>query len=256
MSILKAHIPEIQKIWKAKFGSTYDEGLRFLLDSDKVASKNLASLQIEIESGKPLQQIIGKWSFYNGEYFLCSNVLIPRPETEAIIEKIRVSELNCNRILDLGTGSGCIAIELSKIFLQAEVLGIDKSASALETAKRNNYQTENKVNFFQSDWFSNVNGKFDLIVSNPPYVCETNKIEPDLLFEPKEALFSKDNGLKDILKIINESREYLNPKGSIFLEHSPEQVSSIKDALEIAQFKDIQYGLDLKGMARYTYAKR
>ena len=111
------------------------------------------------------------------------------------------------------------------------------------------------MNFFQSDWFANVNGKFDLIVSNPPYICETNKIEPDLLFEPKEALFSKDNGLKDILKIINESREHLNPKGSIFLEHSPEQVSSIKDALENAQFKDIQYGLDLKGMARYTHAK-
>ena len=203
-----------------------------------------------------MQQIIGKWSFYNGEYFLGSNVLIPRPETEVIIEKIRVSKLNCNRILDLGTGSGCIAIELSKIFSQAEVLGVDKSASALVTAKRNNYQTENKVNFFQSDWFANVNGKFDLIVSNPPYICETNKIEPDLLFEPKEALFSKDNGLKDILKIINESREHLNPKGSIFLEHSPEQVSSIKDALENAQFKDIQYGLDLKGMARYTHAKR
>ena len=112
------------------------------------------------------------------------------------------------------------------------------------------------MNFFQSDWFANVNGKFDLIVSNPPYICETNKIETDLLFEPKEALFSEDNGLKDILKIINESREHLNPKGSIFLEHSPEQVSSIKDALENAQFKDIQYGLDLKGMARYTHAKR
>ena len=138
----------------------------------------------------------------------------------------------------------------------AEVLGVDKSASALVTAKRNNYQTENKVNFFQSDWFANVNGKFDLIVSNPPYICETNKIEPDLLFEPKEALFQKIMDVKDILKIINESREHLNPKGSIFLEHSPEQVSSIKDALENAQFKDIQYGLDLKGMARYTHAKR
>tara|TARA_B100000963_G_scaffold18971_1_gene14442 strand:+ start:103 stop:873 length:771 start_codon:yes stop_codon:yes gene_type:complete len=256
LRILKEHIPEIKKIWKAKFGSTYDEGLRFLIDSEKVASKDLDTLLVQIESGKPLQQIIGKWSFYNGEYFLNSNVLIPRPETELIIEKIRASQSNLKRILDLGTGSGCIAIELSKIFPQAEVLGIDKSVSALATAKKNNYQTKNKVKFFQSDWFASVNGKFDLIVSNPPYVSKSHQKEPDLLFEPKQALFSRDNGLKDIFKIISESKEYLNPKGFLFLEHSPEQVCSIKDALEIAQFKNIQYGLDLNGMARYTYAKR
>ena len=77
--------------------------------------------------------------------------------------------------MTLGTGSGCIAIELSKSFSQAEVLGVDKSASALVTAKRNNYQTENKVNFFQSDWFANVNGKFDLIVSNPLYLLRLTK---------------------------------------------------------------------------------
>ena len=238
MRILKEHIPEIQKIWKAKFGSTYDEGLRFLLDSDKVASKNLASLQIEIESGKPLQQIIGKWSFYNGEYFLGSDVLIPRPETEVIIEqvlKIYKNKDNLN-FLEIGIGSGCIILSLlkeKKFFLGT---GIDLSEDCIRICKYNaaNLGVNSRLRLIKSN-IDNFNfGKYDLIISNPPYIkkFELKKLHKEVRnYEPRLALDGGLEGISVIRKVINKSSELIKTNGKLILEIGFDQTELIKKML-------------------------
>ena len=156
----------IKESWRDIYGCSYDEGLNFLLDWWETSDIPIKDLLEKISQRYPVQYIIGEWPFFDGNYLLNENVLIPRPETEQLIEIIKGFALNPKSILDLGTGSGCIAIELSKIFPEAKVVGIDKSESALSIAKKNNLQAENEVVFKCSNWFDNVDEKFYLIISN------------------------------------------------------------------------------------------
>ena len=256
LRILKKHIPEITQTWRSKYGESYNEGLNFLVSAEEVVPTNLNLLIEQIMKGKPIQQLIGKWSFYNGDYFLNSDVLIPRPETECLVECIKLSNNKFKKILDMGTGSGCIAIELSKIFPKANVYGSDLSDSALLLARKNNLQTTNKVNFFKSDWFENIEGRFDLLVSNPPYIEKTKPKNRDLKFEPEVALFSEEKGLRDIRIIIMNGREYLTKNGWLFIEHGYNQSDAVASTFKKSGYQQIRHGLDLQGVRRFTYAKR
>ena len=245
----------ISDAWRNAYGKDYEEGLHFLLDINDLLERDVERICFEISEKRPIQYIIGNWDFYNGNYEVNSDVLIPRPETETLIEYIENSKLQPKSILDLGTGTGCIAIELSKIFPRAKVDAVDLSKKAISTAKTNAKKNNANVRFLNSNWYQKVSLKYDLIVSNPPYVDKSANTNESLKFEPEEAIFSDENGLKDLRIIISQSKDYLNFGGIIFLEHSPEQKKIIKNLLKKNGFRDVTSVKDLKRTERFTFGK-
>ena len=180
-----------------------------------------------LKEGKPYQQILGETYFYGNRFFVDENVLIPRPETEELIELIesRLSHLKKEKlkILDVGTGSGCISISLAKIFPNAEVSSIDISEKALNIAQKNADFHKVKVNFIQKDYLNEkLDEIYDIIVSNPPYidVLEKEEISHSVKgFEPNIALFAPENRVLAFYeKIAQDSENHLKKGGSVFLE--------------------------------------
>ena len=246
-----SQITLLQDTWHSVYQNTYDEGLKFLIIGLDFPVDRFDDVLEKIQKKTPIQYILKKWSFYQGEYFLNENVLIPRPETEILVDYI-VSKLNYKKsILDLGTGSGCIAIELSKKLPTARITAIDISIKAIELAKKNNFQTENPVKFFTSNWFTNVNEKFDLIISNPPYISKDSNLDESLKFEPQIALYSKNDGLADLSKIITGSRKYLHENGALMLEHGMGQEDYLQQKMIKEGFKKIELIKDLKEINRF-----
>ena len=235
------------------YRNEYDEGLRFLILGLLDKDFSLDRVIQEIKNKRPIQYIIGEWNFYEGTYFVNKDVLIPRPETEMLVDHIKNNFSNLENVLDLGTGSGCIAIEISKLFESATILGSDVCEKALKVAKKNNNQSNNKVNFIKSNWFSDIEGQFDLIVSNPPYIPESTKLEASTLFEPKVALFSEETGLKDLKKIISEAINYLKINGALILEHGMGQSSELSSYMKKIGYKNIGTLNDLKDINRFVY---
>ena len=242
-------------MWRNTYAKDYEEGLYFLLNTKELLERDVERICFEISEKRPIQHIIGNWDFYNGNYEVNSDVLIPRPETETLIEHIENSKLKPKSILDLGTGTGCIAIELSKIFPKATVDAVDLSIKAISIAKTNAKKNNANVRFSNSNWYQKVSLKYDLIVSNPPYVDKSANTNESLKFEPEEAIFSDENGLKDLRIIISQSKDYLNYGGIIFLEHSPEQKKIIKNLLKKSGFGNVTSIKDLKRAERFTFGK-
>ena len=245
----------ISDVWRNTYAKDYEEGLYFLLNTKELLERDVKRICFEISEKRPIQYIIGNWDFYKGNYEVNSDVLIPRPETETLIEYIENSKLQPKSILDLGTGTGCIAIELSKIFPKATVDAVDLSTKAISIAKTNAKKNNANVRFLNSNWYQKVSLKYDLIVSNPPYVDKSANTNESLKFEPEEAIFSDENGLKDLRIIISQSKHYLNYGGIIFLEHSPEQKKIIKNLLKKTGFRDVTSIKDLKRAERFTFGK-
>jgi len=180
-----------------------------------------------LKEGKPYQQILGETYFYGNRFFVDENVLIPRPETEELIELIenKLSHLKKEKlkILDVGTGSGCISISLAKIFPNAEVSSIDISEKALNVAQKNADFHKVKVNFIQKDYLTGkLDEIYDIIVSNPPYIDVLEKEEISYSvknFEPNIALFAPENRVLAFYeKIAKDSENHLKKEGSVFLE--------------------------------------
>ena len=180
-----------------------------------------------LKEGKPYQQILGETYFYGNKFFVDENVLIPRPETEELIELIenKLGHLKKEKlkILDVGTGSGCISISLAKIFPNAEVSSIDISEKALNVAKKNADFHKVKINFIQKDYLTGkLDEIYDVIVSNPPYidVLEKGEISHSVKgFEPNIALFAPENRVLAFYeKIAQDSENHLKKGGSVFLE--------------------------------------
>ena len=206
--------------------------------------------------GKPLSKIIGKKEFYSREFFVNSQTLDPRPETELIIDLVKSLEEKWSkpiRILDLGTGTGCIIISLYlELYKKISVLAdaTDISSEALEIAKKNarRHNIDNKINFFKSNWFSNVKNKYDIIVSNPPYI-KKNKISslpPEVKkFDPKVSLCGGYDGLNAYRKIAGEAKSYLKKNGFILVELGSGQSKKVKKIFESYQFDTIGVSKDL-----------
>lgn len=183
--------------------------------------------------GEPIQYIVGNTNFYGYDFLVNKNVLIPRFETEELVDylikyikKYFDKEVS---ILDLGTGSGCIAITLAKELSISKVDAVDISEEALEVAKSNNNLNSTNVNFIQSDMFSNVTKKYDVIVSNPPYISYDEEIM-DLVKnnEPSLALYADNNGLYYYELIIKESSKYMNDNSILAFEIGSTQGRYIK----------------------------
>lgn len=213
----------------------------------------------ELESGIPVQYIVGNVDFYGYTFKVNKNTLIPRFETELLVEKtikyINKYFNNEIKILDIGTGSGCIAITLNKLLDNSRVTAVDISKNALDVARENSKINNTDVNFIESDVFSNINDKYDVIISNPPYISYDEDIM-DVVYnnEPHMALYADDNGLYFYDKILMECRKYLNDRFFIAFEIGYKQGNDIINIIN-KYFDNVNISLekDYNGRDRFIF---
>jgi release factor glutamine methyltransferase len=212
-------------------------------------------------AGEPIAQIVGMREFFGLEFEVTPDVLIPRPETELLVEigLTVISGINAPRVLDLGTGSGAIAVALAFSRKDARIWAIDQSAGALAVARRNASKLlggTRPLSMLQSNWMAALDPvlRFELIVSNPPYIAENDPhlAEGDLRFEPRTALTDEADGLAAIRTIIQTAPFFLATGGSLWLEHGYDQAASVRALLTARGFSDVRSERDLAGIERVS----
>jgi release factor glutamine methyltransferase len=215
--------------------------------------------------GEPIAYLIGKRGFHNIELYVAPGVLIPRPETELLVEigLREIKRLNApTKILDLGTGSGAIALAIAHEAPQAMMTATDQSIEALEIAKINAklLNMEFRVQFFQGSWYKAIeaSASFDVILSNPPYITsqDSHLSQGDLRFEPISALTDHGNGLTCLETIISGAQHHLNPNGLLAVEHGFDQSEAVVALMQQAGFQDVQTHLDLGGHCRVASGRK
>lgn len=225
-------------------------------------TKAFYALVEQREKGQPIAYLTGSRDFWTLSLDVNENVLIPRPDTETLVEAALYhlpnnAELN---ILDLGTGSGAIALSLAKERRQAKVTAAEYQQGALDVAKVNAVKNNiENVEFVLSDWFNNIDSqqRFDLIASNPPYVepSDPHLDQGDLRFEPITALTAKENGFADIRNIIENAAKYLVADGVLIIEHGYNQAEGIARLFDKNGYTDIQLFKDINDLPRCTLGK-
>lgn len=203
--------------------------------------------------GEPVSYITGRREFYGLELSVGPDVLIPRPETEHLVELAleRLPRGSSARVLELGTGSGAIAIALALLRPGLKITATDVSEAALGVARRNALEHAVEIEFVRSDWFESIEaGPFDLVVSNPPYVAAGDPHLGDLRFEPPVALIGGDDGLACLRRIAAGARRYLGRGGALLLEHGYDQGESCPALLRGLGFAEVADHRDLAGMPR------
>ena len=280
-------VSKIKTLFKEKLSEFYSESeIEFLfplftekiLNLDKVQLRNQLSKELDIhqqsqfqnqilqlQQGKPYQQILGETEFYGMKFWVDENVLIPRPETEELLEfaisKIQNSKFKIQnfKILDIGTGSGIIPITLKKHFTNAEISAMDISDKALEIAKKNADFHKTEIHFIQADYLNtDVTEKYDVIISNPPYIGidENVEIEDSVKgFEPNLALFSPtSDALIFYRKIAKDCETNLNENGLFFLEINQKLG---KETLELFKdFSESELVKDISGNDRFVIGRK
>lgn len=212
---------------------------------------------LKLQDGLPLAYLTGTQGFWRYEFLVNEHTLIPRADSEILIETALtlIKDTPTPRILDLGTGTGCLAISLALELPTAQVTAVDFSLNALAIAKQNNDNLNAKVEFIHSNWFEHITGQFELIVSNPPYIANDDEHLKNLTHEPITALASDDNGLADIKKIVNGAKNHLINNGYLLLEHGYDQKESVQAILNQAGFYDIRTIQDYGGNDRVTLGR-
>lgn len=213
------------------------------------------------KKGEPVAYIVGRRDFWTLSLFTSPDTLIPRPDTEVLVEQVLNWAVESKReplaICDLGTGTGAIALALASELPQASVVGVDFQTGAVELATRNaEANGVTNAQFLKSDWFSALTGQsFDVIVSNPPYIEEASPYlyEGDVRFEPKTALTSGVDGLHDIRHIISTSPMFLNKGGLLAFEHGFNQGRAVRDLLLAAGFSSVRTVKDYGENDRVTF---
>ncbi|MDP1596105.1 MAG: peptide chain release factor N(5)-glutamine methyltransferase [Methylotenera sp.] len=212
--------------------------------------------------GEPIAYILGYCEFYGLNLKTTSDTLIPRPDTETLVEAVLAKTLpsQTGKILDLGTGTGAVALAIASNRIKAQVTAVDASQAALNVAVENakNLNISN-IHFMLSDWFVALENheKFDVIVSNPPYIeqSDAHLTQGDLRFEPMSALASGEDGLDDVRKIIEDCLVYLKPQGWLMLEHGYNQAEQVADLMAQIGLTYIETIKDLGGNHRVTMGK-
>ncbi len=231
-------------------------------DTDALGAEALARLEPLLQrrlAGEPLAYITGVKEFFGLPLQVDARVLDPRPDTETLVEW--ALELlpagQARRVLDLGTGSGAIALALQQARPEAEVSAVDASTDALAVARANAERLGLPVRFVHSDWLAQVSGRFDLIVSNPPYIAQDDPHLAALTHEPLSALASGADGLDDIRTLIAQAPAHLAPGGWLLLEHGHAQAAAVRALfLQSEGWQTVRSRRDLAGIERCTGAQR
>jgi release factor glutamine methyltransferase len=209
------------------------------------------------KTGEPIAHITGTQGFWSLNLSVTPDTLIPRPETELLVE-LAVSKIAGNkpvRVLDLGTGSGAIALAIAGECQNADVIAVDKSVDALIVARKNADKNNLKLEFIQSDWFSALKNQcFDLIASNPPYISNTDShlTLGDVRFEPLTALASGVDGLDDIRQIVSTAPQHCMPGTWLMIEHGFDQGEQVRNLFLAAGYIDVETVQDLEQRDRVT----
>ena len=223
--------------------------------ADSEAAARFRSLVALRVSGHPVAYLVGVKEFYGLPLRVTPDVLIPRPETEELVEAAleRLPRDEARKVLDLGTGSGCIAVAIARQRPAAQVTAVDSSTSALALARENAAALDVEVEFLPSDWFAALGGRrFDLIVANPPYVAadDPHLRRGDLRFEPRPALAAGADGLAELRRIVGAAPKYLRPRAWLLLEHGYNQAEACRDLLRDAGFGELVFRADIAGLPR------
>lgn len=218
---------------------------------------NFAGLVARRSEGEPVAYLVGAREFYGRSFSLTPGVLIPRPETELLVDLgiAKLAGRTAPTILDLGVGSGCVAITLALEIPAARVTAADLSPQAISLARRNARELGASVDVIESDWFSAVAEKdFELIVANPPYIAaeDPHLGQGDLRFEPPQALSSGPDGLAAIRSIALQAKRYLAAGGWLLIEHGHDQAGAVAALLQEAGFSGIEQHRDLAGILRVS----
>ena len=212
--------------------------------------------------GVPVAYLTGTREFWSRDFTVTPDVLIPRPDTELLIELslALIPQDQTVKLIDLGTGSGIIAVTLAAERPNAHVTAVDAGLAALAVARHNARQHQlTHIEFYQSDWFSNVpESLFDLVISNPPYIDpdDAHLQQGDVRFEPKTALIAGRQGLSDIEIIADQARRYLKPKGHLLIEHGYNQAPQVQAIFNAQAYDKVQSYQDLSGQPRVTYGQK
>lgn len=243
---LAAHALEVTRVWLVAHGR------------DRLAGELLEKVETLFRrrcAGEPVAYIIGRREFYGREFQVGPGVLIPRPETEHLVEAALRRATQGARVLDIGTGSGCIAITLKLERPNLKVTAVDVSREALAVARANAKEWNAQVEFVESDLFSALDGRpFDLIVSNPPYIPEADAhlAQGDLRFEPRSALASGPDGLDAIRLIVEQAKTHLAPGGWLLFEHGYDQGEAVQGLLKMAGYAEVFLEQDLARQPRVS----
>tara|TARA_Y100000741_G_scaffold348280_1_gene316309 strand:+ start:86 stop:934 length:849 start_codon:yes stop_codon:yes gene_type:complete len=253
--------------------------LRTILNYSSIENKeiffsNFESKQIDIQkfksifkrriSGEPISKIINSKEFYSLNFFVNNYVLDPRPETEFIIDSVKKNFKNQERILnilDLGTGSGCLSIVLSKIFKNSKITSTDISKKAINVAKKNAiyHNVIKSIEFIECNWINNLKEKYDIIVSNPPYISdnEYKKISKNIkLYEPKKSLIAGKKGLDSYLTISTFVGKLMKESTLFFLEIGKNQKKEVENIFKNQQIKVIDTIFDYQSIERVLILKK
>ena len=226
-------------------------------DDEAMAPQAVQAFQACCErraAGEPLAYIVGSKEFFGLELHVDARVLVPRPDTETVVEwSLEVlADMTAPRVVDLGTGSGAIALAIAHRRTDAQVEAVDASADALAVASDNARRLSLPVRFNHGQWLAGCSGPYDLIVSNPPYVAEGDEHLPALRHEPLQALVAGADGLDDIRAIVQQAPRRLAPNGWLLLEHGWDQAAAVRELLQAAGFADVVSRRDLAGIERCT----
>jgi release factor glutamine methyltransferase len=223
-------------------------------------AQQLAELVRRRLAGEPIAYIVGRREFFGLDFAVSEAVLIPRPDTELIVELAIERLPPRGRLLDMGTGSGAIAVSVAHSRRDAAVTALDLSEAALEVARRNAANNQASVRFLRSDWFGALEDKgsrdetFELIASNPPYIAagDEHLSQGDLRFEPAGALTDHADGLSALRTIIEGAPRHLVPGGWLLLEHGYDQAAAVRALLDARGYIDVQSWRDLGGIERVS----
>ena len=227
------------------------------LDADE--ARRFAALVQRRLDGEPIAYIVGQREFFGLPFEVSGAVLIPRPDTELLVELTLERLPPSGRVLDMGTGSGAIAVAVAHTRRDADVTALDVSGEALAVARRNAAANGTRVAFLQSDWYAALDGlpPFDVIASNPPYIASGDRhlSEGDLRFEPVGALTDHADGLSALRIIVAGAVARLKPGGWLLMEHGYDQSAAVRQLLSKQGYTDVQSWTDLAGIERVTGAR-
>jgi len=240
-------------------------------------TERLRALSVRRAQREPLQYVVGEVDFFGQKLHVDQRVLVPRPETEELVYQMQQyltenffkepssfpdiadEEQKNLTVLDLGTGSGAIAIALAALFPNIKLTAVDRSAEALAVAEKNSIENNvhEHISFVQSDWFLNIKETFDVIISNPPYVSEEEyrSLQPEVrCFEPKSALTAGDEGLADLKHILSKAPVFLKRGGLLVMETGCTQHAALRAYAKTLGYVKVQSTLDLSHRERYFWA--